>query len=159
MAIAFGAVPRKARSDLIPGLGPPAHRPSRTEHSAEEHIAGALETTQLFSEHEDLHRFGPSVQIYRNNASKQWATNLHQLPVMLFHRSQVATQPRKLMPSWKPNDGVAAAQKRLAARKLTDTPSPVDKLELAARVFGNQLSENHPEITTFADVTRDHRLG
>lgn len=54
---------------------------------------------------------------------------------------------------------LAVAQKWLAARKLTDAPSTVDKLELAVRVFGNWLGENHPEITTFADVTRDHCLG
>jgi hypothetical protein len=54
---------------------------------------------------------------------------------------------------------LAVAQRWLAARKLTDAPSTVDKLELAVRVFGNWLGENHPKITTFADVTRDHCLG
>ncbi|MFJ6141212.1 hypothetical protein [Kitasatospora sp. NPDC092286] len=53
---------------------------------------------------------------------------------------------------------LAVAQKWLAARELTDAPSTVDKLELAVRVFGVWLGENHPEITTFADVTREHCL-
>ncbi|WP_371652034.1 tyrosine-type recombinase/integrase [Streptomyces mirabilis] len=83
---------------------------------------------------------------------------------MLFHRGQVATQPRKLMPSWKPPLTLpprilAVAQKWLAARKLTDAPSTVDKLELAVRTFCRWLEANHPGITTFADVTRDHCLG
>jgi integrase len=89
---------------------------------------------------------------------------LHQLEVVLFHRGQVAAQPRKLMPSWKPPMALpprmlAVAEKWLAARKLTDAPATVDKLELAVRVFGQWLGENYPEITTFADVTREHCLG
>jgi len=60
-------------------------------------------------------------------------------------------------------DGPAAADaggsdKWLAARKLTDAPSTVDKLELAVRVFGDWSGEHHPGITTFAEVTRDHCL-
>jgi integrase len=129
----------------------------------EEHILGALEAVRLFSERDDLHYFYPSVELYRANASKQWITHLHQLQVVLFHRGQVATQPRKHMPSWKPPMAMppkmlAAAQKWLAARKSTDAPATVDKLELAVRVFGDWLGDNHPEITTFADVTRDHVL-
>ena len=53
---------------------------------------------------------------------------------------------------------LAAAQKWLAARRLTDAPSTVDKLELAVRGFGDWLGGNQPEITTFADVTRGHVL-
>lgn len=136
---------------------------SRAEDITEEHITAALEGVRLFSEREDLHRFYPSAQSYRDNASKQWVTHLHQLQVVLFHRGQVAVQPRKLMPSWKPAMDLpprmlAVAQKWLAARKLTDAPSTVDKLELAVRVFGVWLGENHPQITTFAHVTREHCL-
>jgi integrase len=137
---------------------------SSAEDITEGHIAEALEAVRLFSEREDLHRFYPSAQSYRDNASKQWVTHLHQLQVVLFHRGQVAAQPRKLMPSWKPpmslpSRMLTVAQKWLAARKLTDAPSTVDKLELAVRVFGVWLSEHHPEITTFADITREHCLG
>lgn len=82
------------------------------------------------------------------------AMDLHQLQVVLFHRGQVPTEPRKHMPSWKPpmdmpTKMLAAAQKWLAARRLTDAPSTVDKLELAVRGFGDY----QPEIITFADVT------
>jgi integrase len=130
---------------------------------AGEHIAEALEAVRLFSERDDLHHFYPSAEDYRANASKQWITHLHQLQVVLFHRGQAATQPRKHMPSWKPPMDMppkmlAVAQKWLAARKLTDAPSTVDKLELAVRIFGDWLGACHPEITTFTDVTRDHAL-
>lgn len=129
----------------------------------EDHIAEALEAVRLFSERDDLHFFYPSAQDYRDNASKQWITPVHQLQVVLFHRGQIATQPRKLMPSWKPPLVLpprmqAVADKWLAARRLTDAPSTVDKLELAVRRFGDWLAGHHPGIVCYADVTRDHCL-
>lgn len=51
------------------------------------------------------------------------------------------------------------AEKWLAARRLTDRPSTVDKLELAIRRFGEWLGEHHPDVVSWADVTRDHCLG
>lgn len=83
---------------------------------------------------------------------------------MLFHRGQVSTQPRKLMPAWKPASALpprmqAVADKWLAARRLTDRPATVDKLELATRRFGEWLSRHHPEVDSFAQVTREHCLG
>ncbi|MGH3151582.1 MAG: hypothetical protein ACRDOB_12765 [Streptosporangiaceae bacterium] len=129
----------------------------------EDHITEALEAVRLFSERADLHFFYPSQQNYRDNASKQWITHLHQLQVVLFHRGQIATQPRKLMPSWKPllvlpPKMQAVADKWLAARRLTDARSTVEKLELTIRKFGEWLAGHHPEIVSYADVTRDHCL-
>ena len=126
-------------------------------------VAEALEAVRLFSERDDLCLFYPSMQDYRDNASKQWITHLHQLQVVLFHRGQIATQPRKFMPSWKPPLVLpprmqAVADKWLAARRLTDAPSTVDKLELAVRKFGDWLAGHHPGIVSYADVTRDHCL-
>ena len=135
-------------------------------HSSEitqDHITEALEAVRLFSGRDDLHLFYPSAQNYRDNAAKQWITHLHQLQVVLFHRGQIATQPRKLMPSWKPPLVLpprmqVAADKWLAARRLTDAPSTVEKLEIAVRKFGEWLAEHHPEIVSYVDVTRDHCL-
>ena len=129
----------------------------------EDHITEALEAVRLFSERDDLHFFYPSQQNYRDNASKQWITHLHQLQVVLFHRGQIATQPRKLMPSWKPLLVLpprmqVVADKWLAARRLTDARSTVEKLELTIRKFGEWLAGHHPEIVCYADVTRDHCL-
>jgi integrase len=136
---------------------------SHADNITDDHIVEALEAVRLFSEREDLQRFYPSPQHYRDNASKQWVTHLHQLQVVLFHRGQVATEPRKLMPGWKPPLVLpptmqAVAEKWLAARRLTDRPATVEKLELAVWRFGDWLGEHHPEIVTFADVTRDHCL-
>jgi integrase len=139
---------------------------SGIRHASEitdDHITEALEAVRRFSERDDLHFFYPSAQNYRDNASKQWITHLHQLQVVLFHRGQVTTQPRKLMPSWKPPLVLpprmqVVADKWLAARRLTDAPTTVVKLELAVRRFGEWLGEHHPDIVTYADVTRDHCL-
>lgn len=129
-----------------------------------EHVVEVLEAIRLFPEHSEFGSFYASTREFYEGPAKSWITHLHQLEVVLFHRGQVAAQPRKLMPSWKPPMELpprmlAVAEKWLAARKLTDAPSTVDKLELAVRVFGQWLSEHHPGITTFANVTRDHCLG
>jgi integrase len=129
-----------------------------------EHVAEVLEAIRLFPENPEFPSFYASAREFYEGPAKSWITHLHQLEVVLFHRGQVAAQPRKLMPSWKPPMELpprmlAVAEKWLAARKLTDAPSTVDKLELAVRVFGHWLGEHHPGITTFADVTRDHCLG
>ncbi|GAB2451105.1 hypothetical protein [Nocardia tengchongensis] len=94
-------------------------------------------TSKPAPEREDLRHFYPSPQRYRDNASKQWITHLHQMHVVLFHRGQVATEPRKKMPSWEPPLNLpprmlVVAEKWLAARRLTDRPSTVSKLELGA---------------------------
>lgn len=129
-----------------------------------DHVAEVLEAIRLFPEDPEFASFYPSAQQFYEGPLKSWITHLHQLEVVLFHRGQVATQPRKLMPSRKsaltlPPRMLAVAQKWLAARRLTDAPSTVDKLELAVRTFCRWLEANHPGITTFADVTRDHCLG
>jgi integrase len=53
----------------------------------------------------------------------------------------------------------AVVERWLAARRLTDRPSTVVKLELAVRRFGAWLGEHAPTIETFADVNREHCLG
>lgn len=128
-----------------------------------DHIVEALEAIRHFAEHPDLERFYSSPQRYREGAAKNWITHLHQLQVVLYHRGQTTEQPRKLMPGWKPPlilppTMQAVADKWLAARRLTDRPSTVEKLELAVRRFGDWLGEHHPEIESYADVTRDHCL-
>jgi integrase len=128
-----------------------------------EHVAEVLEAIRRFPEDPEFATFYTCEEQYYRGPAKCWVTHLHQLEVVLFHRGQAAAQPRKLMPSWKPPIDLpprmqAVADRWLAARKLTDAPATVDKLELAVRVFGHWLADNHPEITSFAAVTREHCL-
>ena len=69
------------------------------------------------------------------------------------------------MPPWKPAPALpprmqAVTDKWLAARRLTDAPATVDKLELAIRRFGDWLTPTTtPTWTPSPHVTRDHCLG
>ncbi len=129
----------------------------------DDHIAETLQAIKFFAERPDLERFYRSRRRFLDGPAKGWITHLHQLQVVLYHRGQLDTQPRKLMPSRKRPLALAprmqtVAEKWLAARRLTDAPATVEKLELALRVFAAWLDENHSEITTFAEVTREHCL-
>ena len=165
-AVALGYNPNSARQAMRWTTGRIALH-TGIQHVSEitdDHITEALEAIRLFSERDDLHCFYPSARNYRDNAAKQWITHLHQLQVVLFHRGQVATQPRKLMPSWKPPLVLpprmqVVADRWLAARRLTDAPATVEKLEIAVRRFGEWLAGHDSPIVSYADVTRDHCLG
>jgi integrase len=128
------------------------------------HIEEALEAIRRFGERPDLHQFYGTPEDYRLGAAKRWITHLHQLQIVLFHRGQVAIQPRKIMPAYAlptrmPLRMQAVADRWLSARRLTDRPSTVVKLELAVRRFGEWLADHDPTVQTFADVNRDHCLG
>ena len=125
------------------------------------HIEEALEAIRRFGERPDLHQFYGTPDDYRQGAAKRWITHLHQLQVVLFHRGQVAIQPRKIMPATPgrmPPRMQAVADRWLTTRRLTDRPSTVVKLELAVRRFGEWIGEHDPAIQTFADVNREHCL-
>ncbi len=164
-AVAHGYTANSARQAMRWTVGRIALH-TGVQHASEitdDHITEALGAVRLFSERDDLDHFYPLAQNFLDNAAKQWITHLHQLQVVLFHRGQVATQPRKLMPSWKPPLVLpprmqAVADKWLAARRLTDAPATVEKLEIAVRRFGEWLAGHHPAIVSYAEVTRDHCL-
>jgi integrase len=127
------------------------------------HITEALAAVRAFGERPDLACFYGSPADYRSGQAKSWVTHLHQLQVVLFHRGQIAVQPRKLMPTYAASDELpprmqAVLSHWLAARRLTDRPSTVYKLGLAVRRFAVWLREQDPTIKSFADVTRDHCL-
>ncbi len=129
----------------------------------EDHIAELLAAIRFFAERPDLELFYPSRRRFLDGVAKGWITHLHQLQVVLYHRGQLDTQPRKLMPTRKQPPMLAprmqtVAHKWLASRRLTDAPATVEKLEQALHTFAAWLQENHPEITTFAEVTREHCL-
>lgn len=95
-----------------------------------EHVAEVLEGIRLFPEDPEFTAFYPSAEQFYEGPAKCWITHLHQPEVVLLHRGQVAAQPRKLMPSWKPPLALpprmqAVAEKCLAARRVTDAPSTV----------------------------------
>jgi len=129
----------------------------------DEHIDELLEAVRRFDDRPDRDLFHGSHERYRGRA-KNWTTHIHQLQVVLFHRGQLAAQPRKLMPSYADRPPVpprmqATVDRWLAARRLTDRPATVAKLELALRRFVIWLRQIDPTLDSFAAVTREHALG
>jgi integrase len=127
------------------------------------HIEELLQAVRQFGERSDIADFYGSTERYRESPSKAWITHLHQLQVVLFHRGQIAEQPRKAMPSYAeqpptPPRMQAVVDRWLAVCRLTDRPATVCKLELTLRCFLAWLAETEPTLTSLAEVTRDHLL-
>jgi len=128
-----------------------------------EHLEELLEAIRLFGEREDLPAFYHSLERYRRSPSKNWITEVHQLHTVLFHRGQIAHEPRKVMPTFMvrpplPPTMQHVVDRWLAARRLTDRPVTVSRLELALRRFSGWLCTHEPRIRSFAQVDRPHVL-
>lgn len=115
-----------------------------------------------FAEREDRDLYFGSKRGWRDSL-KNHGTHLHLLRVVLYHRGQVATEPRKTWRkererfAFKPKMG-AAVERYLRARALTDRPNTVYKVDRALRVFCGWLEEGYPEVESFAEVGREHVL-
>jgi len=128
-------------------------------HLRRAHLDEALQAVRQFGERPDLAQIYGSIERYRWSRSKDWITRLHQLQVVLFHRGQIAEQPRKFMPPYSlgtraPAKMQAVMERWLAIHRLTDRPATVVKLALTLRRFIAWLGNTEPAITSFADVTR-----
>jgi integrase len=122
-----------------------------------------LEAIRLFGEREDLPAFYHSLERYRRSPSTNWITEVHQLHTVLFHRGQIAHEPRKVMPTLMvrpplPPTMPHVVDRWLAARRLTDRPVTVSRLELALRRCSGWLCTHEPRIRSFAQVDRPHVL-
>jgi len=132
-------------------------------HLRRVHIDEVLQAVRQFGERPDLTEIYGAIARYRRSRSKDWITHLHQLQVALFHRGQLAEQPRKFMPYYAkrlpaPPQMQAVIDRWLAAHRLINRPATVYKLELTLRGLVTWLAQTEPTIITFAEVTRDHVL-
>jgi integrase len=124
-----------------------------------EELEGALRS---FAGREDRDLYFGSNEGYRGFV-RTHVTHLHLLRVVLYHRGQAHTEPRKGWtvrndrPGLKP-EMQEAMDRYLAARRLTDRPNTVYKIERGLRVFAGWLGEAYPEVASFAEVDRDHVL-
>jgi len=110
----------------------------------------------------DLALFFGSTARYRKLKAMTLAA-AHMLHVVLYHRGQVATEPRVIMPSYADRPTLrprmeAVAARYLAARRMTSRPGTVAVLDLVLRRFIAWIAEAYPDIVSFAAVTRDHVL-
>jgi integrase len=128
-----------------------------------QHVHGLREAVGAFLDSPDLVEFYPSASSNFEAFRKSWTLRVNQLELLLFHRGQVDTQPRKFMRSIKERKPVpprmqVVVNRWLVARSVTDRPLTVQRLELALYRFMVWLSTERPAILSFAQVTRDDVL-
>jgi integrase len=120
------------------------------------------EAVRAFGRRPDVHLFFGSAEGWEKAAQGYWS-RLHLLRVVLYHRGQVATEPRKghfvapKPPVGKPRMEAVAAR-YVAARRATDRWRTVDRIRRDLRTLVEWLAEAHPEMESFAEVDRDHLL-
>lgn len=128
----------------------------------DQELEGLEAALRSFTDHPDRDLYFGSEKGYRDFV-KTHGTHLHLLRVVLYHRGQVQTEPKKSWtiyhqrPALKPRMQ-QMMERYLAARRLTDRPNTVYKIERGLRVFANWLEEAYPEVESFAEVNRDHVL-
>lgn len=123
-------------------------------------LAEFIEAVVLFGERPDVSLFYGSSERYRARRA-YYLSYLHVLQVVLYHRGQVTTEPRKSClqeprhPVLNPRMEAVIAR-YLAARRLTDQPSTVAGYEQDLHRFVSWLTQAHPDVETLAGVTREH---
>ena len=128
-----------------------------------EHIEQLREAIRRFAERPDLAEFYQSPERYRVSPSKNWITSVYHLQTVLYHRGQIAHAPRKVPPPGMPRPPLPPKMQRvvdrwLATRRLTDRAGTLSGLELALHRFSSWMLAQAPEITSFAQVEREHVL-
>jgi hypothetical protein len=107
----------------------------------------------------DIGLFWASAERYRTSPAKAWIIHVGQLRLVLYHRGQIAEQPRKMMPAYAARPPLqpamhAVVERWLAARRPGLRPSTAYHHDLAVRRFLEHLGATAPEVTSFAQVTR-----
>ena len=132
------------------------------EHIGEAEMEALQHAVRAFGERPDCTRFFGSDQTYRH-VTWHYISCLHALHVVLYHRSQIATEPRRLVHG--PTRGAplqpllaATVHRYLASKRPLCRPATVYRIDRTLRHFSAWLAEQHPTITSFVDVTREHVL-
>jgi integrase len=120
------------------------------------------EAMHAFGARADVSIFYGSVDDYQRHLQARLVW-VRQVAHLLYHRGQLDTDPRPMSRrrSIAPVGStrmIAVIDRFLAARRLTDRPATLVKLECALRRFVTFLADAAPGIETFADVNRDHAI-
>jgi integrase len=115
-----------------------------------------------FAKREDVADFYPGADGFAGRA-EQLRAYLHRLAVVLYHRGQLAEEPRLVKPSYAQRPAGAPAMEQVVARYLTARlldarPNTVYKIELGVRRFMGFLAGHAPHIDGWAQVTREDAL-
>jgi integrase len=128
----------------------------------EAHCRELLEAVRSFGGRPDVALFYGSMDRYRK-AVKRFGTSIHCLHVVLFHRAQALTEPRKIMPPGPrgcllPPSMEAVLEQYASTRSLVSRPATVHRLRFTLRQFAEWVLERYPGIATFAQIKREHVL-
>lgn len=127
----------------------------------EAELAALAAAARAFGQRPDVADYYGSAAAYAR-AHERARSFLHLVGVVLYHRGRLAAPPRVAQPPRPPAPApqprlAATAARYLAARRAQDTrPSTLANLDLALRRFGTWLAAAHPEVASFAEVTRAH---
>jgi integrase len=126
-----------------------------------EHLDALAEAARRFPERSDVTLFfGTKPQC--SQGLQNTLSGLYTLRLVLYHRGQLSTAPR--MTHTRPARPVlnphmeAFAARYLAVKRLTDRPNTVKKSDEALYRFIHWLSHTHPDVQSWAEVSRDHLL-
>ena len=139
-------------------------------HIGSWHVAGigveemeALDrAVRAFGDRPDRDHFFGSPHGYRH-AAWNYSSCLHMLHVVLYHRGQIATEPRRIGPGSATRPVLrpqleATLQRYLATKRLSCRPATVSRIDRSLRQFIAWLDDAYPGVSSFMEVARDHVL-
>jgi integrase len=131
----------------------------RTESVSYAQLTEAVEAVYRFGERPDMALFHGSAERYQQ-VRKFYTASLYLLHVVLYHRGQLIVEPHRVLPDLRPRTSIrprmeAVVERYLVYRRLTDRPSTIEHLDLSTHRFIAWLAQVHPQVETFAQVTRD----
>jgi integrase len=131
----------------------------------EQDVAEFSKEVQQFKTRSDLLQFYQSKEQY-DMLAKRYQGGLYLLQVLLYHRGQARSEPRKRLPyggkdtvmqPFKPRLQ-ATVFRYLAERQITDRPATLQHFKVGLRRFMQWLAQAAPDLESFAEVTREQVL-
>ncbi len=125
-------------------------------------IAALEEAIVVFGQRSDVETFFDSTEAYERVA-RGYRQAIYSLRVVLYHRGEIAappdrtaSRPKRVSPRPRMD---ALLERYLWARRVQYTrPATITKVGCDVRLFIKWISSEHPEVDSFADVTREHVL-
>jgi integrase len=138
---------------------------TRIAQITEQDVADFSKAVQHFKTRSDLFQFYESKEQY-DMLAQEYQGSLYLLQVVLYHRGQARSEPRKRLP-YGEKEAVAQTEKPrlqatvsryLAVRQITDRPETLKHFQVGLRRFMRWLTQTVPELESFAEVTREQTL-
>ena len=128
-----------------------------------EHVSELDAAVRTFLASPVLAEFYPQALAAFDPFRKTWLNRVNHFQLLMFHRGQFPTQPRKFMPVQKnrtptPPQMQAIVDRWLAARTAGSHRCDIKHLDLALYRFMAWLAHMQPAATYFSNVTRDDVL-